>query len=157
MEDFAMIPKQARLDILLQLFGGASGTRLQNCKIFLFSNNATVDADTVIGDLTEVTGNGFDAVSFLGTAWNTDCINSANQGEIDKYPLTFTASGSFSPFHIYGFAIRYKNDYYGGGGENRLYGVVKFTDAVPINAAGDKCIVNINVYADDYTPSGTCS
>jgi len=118
----AILVKTGRVrlaDVALVTIGG-------NWRLRLFQNNATVDEDTVIGDLTEATFSGYiEATPTFGGA----AINGNDNAQADGSSETFTHSGGGTNNTIYGW-------YLVDNGSGDLVWAEKYGAPVSMNAGG---------------------
>ncbi len=104
-------------------------------KLKIFTNNITPDDDTVVGDLTEATADGYAAISLAKADWTIETdVGGVTTAEQPQKTFTFTGAST-----NYGYYI---TDVAGTG----LLWVEKFTDAphtIPSGGGTEKITVKI--------------
>lgn len=92
-----MIPNQGALELLYQLLVDNSGATFQ-----LFTNNETIDANTVLADLTLAAWSGYSGVG-LGTFSTPSIVSGKATASAVSNPNFVNSSGS--PVDFYGWCI----------------------------------------------------
>jgi hypothetical protein len=88
-----VIPATGERNDLLAILG-------QGLTLRLFSNNVTITKSTVVGNLTEASGNGYAAISLTSGSW----VLSGSNPTTASYPKqTFTFTGAAG--NLYGYYI----------------------------------------------------
>jgi hypothetical protein len=126
--------EEARMDPILTLAaklllaGDMTAGTLNGAKIVLFSNDLTINQNTVIGDLTVVTVAGM--VAFAVT-WDAPWLNAAGEVVVSAPSHVFAATAvPGAPLNAFGWAIT-------NGAGTELYAAVKFDAAVGVSKIGD--------------------
>jgi hypothetical protein len=118
-------------------------------RIRLFANNVTVDASTVIGDLTEATFPGYAYILTTAVGFPTPTINGSDQAETDGPTMTWTCTSTpGSPETVYGLYVTSTDSF----SNPKLIFAVNFAVPQTITTTGDAVEKVMNWYTQDLEP-----
>lgn len=126
-----IINRTAMLDLLDALI--ATGAPLDDCKLYLFSNDLIPDATTLVADLTAPLYTGYAASAVL--VWGAPFVDALNNGQLRAQHIQFQPTGTAVGSTIFGWYIT--------GATPALYPIVveRLPEPVPLTGPTDALLI----------------